>query len=115
MPPGAALGAPLSRVRVFPAMRTKWCRLVLLLVGVSACGAVTTDHAPDGGGAARCSPTAPFETPRLVPGADLNTTANEFSPRLTLDELGLYFARSPGMIGGWDIYAATRTEVGGDF
>src|SRR3954470_4061893 len=56
----------------------------------------------------RCSPTARCGTPRLVTVGGLSMMAAESGPRLTPDELGMYFARNPGSIGNWDIYVATR-------
>lgn len=38
----------------------------------------------------------------------------EANPRLTADQMGLYFVR-PDSNSNWDIYVAIRTQVGGDF
>ena len=53
----------------------------------------------------RPTPSDPWGSPQPVPG--VNTTLNEESPRLTPDDLTLYFGRSG------DIYKITRTMVGG--
>jgi hypothetical protein len=96
--------------------------LAMVMVLAGACGGVDgkppdapvvpPDVPPDM--AVGCS-TLAFGAPRLVPGVNLNTAATEVNPRLTADELGLYFVRVPGAIGQWDIYLATRAQIGGDF
>jgi hypothetical protein len=52
----------------------------------------------------RATPQAPWSTPQ--PLALFNTTASEESPRLSPNDLTIYFGR------GGDIYTATRTSVG---
>lgn len=52
----------------------------------------------------RATPMDPWGAPQPVPG--VNTTQNEESPRLSPDDLTLYFGRSG------DIYKITRTAVG---
>src|SRR5262245_13889450 len=58
----------------------------------------------------RCNPVSSFGAP--VPVTELNTDADDEHPRLTADELTVYFSSSrPGGVGGYDIYQATRTST----
>ncbi len=118
------LTAMQSRERRCSTSRGEWRFLAIALVLVGACGDVSSEDKPDApipdapipdASTPPCSPTAAFGAPRLVPGADLNTAATESGPRLTADQLGLYFNRNPGSVGQWDIYLATRAQVGDDF
>lgn len=94
-----------------------------MFVVAGACGSVAApnSHPVDSGDAngdaaiPRCSSDAAFGAPVLVPGANLNTSASEINPQLTPDELGLYFVRQPGDVGGADIYVATRSDINADF
>jgi Tol biopolymer transport system component len=53
-----------------------------------------------------------YQTPVAVPGALINTTANEEQdPVVTQDELTLYFASGRGDVGSLDIYVATRKST----
>jgi hypothetical protein len=70
---------------------------------------------PGGGGggpydmwrADRTSTSLPFNAP--VPVLELNSTANEYSPSLTLDGLRMYFTSDrPGGTGARDIWTCTR-------
>jgi hypothetical protein len=45
---------------------------------------------------------------------NLNTSADEYNPQLTQDELGLYFVRNPGALGAGDIYVTTRSSINAD-
>jgi hypothetical protein len=60
-----------------------------------------------------CDLDAAFGVPTLVPG--VNTNANERMPRVTPDELVMYFASDRGAVGGYDVYTATRTSVDAGF
>ena len=105
------------RRRLHASIARMMIKAVLALVVTAACGAVH-GSAVDAGGdvaAGRCLPGAPFAAPALVPGVNLNTSAVEFNPQLTPDELGMYFARSPGRIGGTDLYVTTRSDIRADF
>lgn len=64
---------------------------------------------PEAPVAARCDRTKPFDAPKLVAG--LNTDRNETAPRLTSDELGIFFMRQG--TSSAQIVTATRTELGG--
>lgn len=97
--------------------------VIVISVAAAACGRVAgapnsdagaTDGGPDAS-TARCSPTAVFGEPALVPGLNLNTSAFEYNPQLTQDELGMYFVRDPGEVGGPDIYVTTRASIDADF
>lgn len=73
----------------------------------------TSQRTGGGGGgydiwrAERPSPSAPFNPP--VPVTELNTSAADYSPSLTLDGLRVYFSSSrPGGSGSIDIWTATR-------
>jgi len=59
-----------------------------------------------------CDPTKPFGVPALVAGTDLNTAADEGTPRLSPDERTLYFwsNRNDGGAGPTRIYVATRSS-----
>ena len=58
---------------------------------------------------ARCDPTAPFGSAVNL-GSALNTAANEGTPRLSLDELAIVFART-NADNTWDMYQATRGSI----
>ncbi len=67
-----------------------------------------------------CDTTKPFGAPVAI--AELNTAANDLFPRMTHDELSLYFERYasadagvPGQQGGSDLLVATRASVGAPF
>jgi len=67
--------------------------------------------------AARCNPTKPFSTPVPLPGP-FDTSVNEFTPRLSADELTVYFSLYIGTVGSvdnYDLYSATRASVGAPF
>jgi cysteine-rich repeat protein len=58
----------------------------------------------------RCDPTAPFTS--IEPMADLDTEATEAHPKLSVDELTVYFGSDrPGSLGQIDIFTATRASV----
>jgi len=58
----------------------------------------------------RCNLARPFDPPFALAG--LNTTAWEFVPALSSDELTIYFASTrPGGPGATDIYVATRAST----
>lgn len=91
------------------------------------CGAVDTkpdatpsaDARPDSGGlpdssGPRCDPTQPFLNPILVP--NVNSVANDVGPRLSSDELELFFGSNrPGGAGGLDMYVAHRESRDDEF
>src|SRR5262249_27008265 len=81
-----------------------WSRIGIGMIGLAGCGAGA--DMPDGGPQARCSPTAPFGTPK--PLMSLNTPNNDEQPCLSLDELTIYFSRDGN--GSYDIYQATRAS-----
>ncbi len=61
-----------------------------------------------------CDLNEPFGAPALVPGMDLNTSADEGTPRLSSNELTLYFWSSrPTADGGTNahLYSATRNTT----
>ncbi len=57
----------------------------------------------------RCNGTKPFGKP--VPFDALNTLELEETPRLSADELTLYFSRQDTDGGDWDIHVAVRTSL----
>jgi len=66
-----------------------------------------------------CDLSQPFGSPSLVPGIDLNTAANEGTPRLSLDELVLYFWSDRVIDDGGTptphLYSTTRSAPGAAF
>jgi hypothetical protein len=84
-------------------------------------GGVTPDGADSSGvqdgpdSEARCNPNAPFGSPVLLPGPYINTTAQEGGPRLTADELTLYFSRDTGSPNKSDLFVAHRARTSDDF
>jgi WD40-like Beta Propeller Repeat len=81
--------------------------------GDADAGLDATD-APDAPGAA-CDPGMPFAAPVLVAGTDINLpTSNEGTPRLSPDELTLYFWSDRDLDGGTGdthVYIATRSAT----
>ena len=79
--------------------------------------------APEAGGDSSASPacdlTKPFDNAQLLSGTDLNAGANQGTPRLSSNELTLYFWSDRGADGGpssqTHIYSARRTAKGGMF
>jgi hypothetical protein len=71
------------------------------------------DASPDGS-APRCSSTARFGVPSLVPGAQLHTGDFEFQPRLSPDERTMYFVRGDDM-DVLDVFVATRASADAAF
>ncbi|CAN5901577.1 hypothetical protein BH11MYX4_BH11MYX4_02030 [soil metagenome] len=66
-----------------------------------------TDSAVDAPVKTRCDALEPFGAPVVV--ASLNTTSDDSTPRLSPDELTVYFASTrPGHLGGGSIYTAKR-------
>ena len=62
----------------------------------------------------RCDPDSPFNP--SAPLANVNTAANEGGPRLSPDELTMYFeSERPGGVGKSDLYVATRASLGAPF
>jgi hypothetical protein len=61
----------------------------------------------------RCDIAQRFLTPTLVPA--VNTTSTEVAPRLSSDELELFFTRSTGEVNGYDFFLATRDNPDADF
>jgi hypothetical protein len=65
-----------------------------------------------------CDPTAPFGDPELLPG-DVNSDVDDMSPRLSKDELTIYFVRRPvpvnDVIAPTNLYAATRSDLAAPF
>jgi hypothetical protein len=97
-------------------MRT---RIVMLMLVLAGCGSVR-DKGSDASvpnvsmpsGSSICKPTGTFDTPVLLTG--LNTAAHESLPRLTADELELYFSLDPGT-GDSTIYRAQRRTTSEPF
>jgi Tol biopolymer transport system component len=58
-----------------------------------------------------CDPSAPFRTPVLLPGPNINTTSEEGGPRLSADELTLYFSRNNGNGNASDLFVAHRAHA----
>lgn len=88
-------------------MRT-W--VVMLVGALPACGSVANDSMGPGA-SATCDPTAAFDAPVPVPG--FNTADTEGVPRLTPDELELYFYFYVNVGGTQDpnLYRAQRSSV----
>jgi Tol biopolymer transport system component len=92
--------------------------------GVSATDSGTdasagSDASPgvDSGGAAdagpACDPSKPFAAPTVL--AKVNSGSNDTNPRLSPDELTMYFTSDRPGLGGTDIYVATRASPAADF
>jgi Tol biopolymer transport system component len=92
----------------------------LAIVGLglaTACGNVTSSPSPDARAAGACDLGQPFGAAKLVGGAGINTADDERAPRLSPDELTMYFAstrQSPGTA-DYDLYAAARPSRSADF
>jgi Tol biopolymer transport system component len=99
-----------------------------LLLALVACG--SSSGAPDGGAdtgvdvaidapdssGPTCDTSKPFGAPVLI--TELSTTEHDLFPRLTHDELTVYFERYPSAdagIGSSDIYVATRASLAAPF
>jgi len=69
---------------------------------------------PDAPAGPRCDPTQPFLNPTLV--ANVNSPDEDLIPRLSADELELFFASDrPGGAGGLDLYVARRATRDAEF
>lgn len=77
-------------------------RPLVLVVSVACGGDPATP--PDVMLGVRCDPSAPFGAP--VPVDGVNSAADDAAPRLSPDELTMYFARRTN--NQWDLYSATR-------
>src|SRR5262245_60311181 len=104
-------GVPMrSMVRAVP---------TVLLCVCGACGNVASQSAldapqPDGSTGPRCDPNQPFLNPTLVP--NVNSSSDESFPRLSSDELELFFASTrPGGLGSGDLYLARRASRDAEF
>jgi Tol biopolymer transport system component len=85
---------------------------VTMLVGLAACGEVQSVAPPDsksGEPAAGCDDLAPFGPP--TPIAGLSTAGIEDTPRLSDDELTVYFDGRLGTDANLNIYVAKRGRV----
>ena len=72
--------------------------------------AASKDAASDAAHVAICDPTAVFGSPALLPG--FSTSADEVAPRLSQDELTLYFSSNPAAVTqAHDLYIAQRNRV----
>lgn len=70
----------------------------------------TADAAADATPVTMCDPTAAFDMPALLPG--FSTSADEVAPRLSQDELTLYFSSNPAAATqAHDLYVAQRSRV----
>src|ERR1041384_7321161 len=98
--------------------------LLVMIVVLCACGSVASN--PDASASTidapqldalqgrRCDPTQPFLNPTLVP--NINSASNDVLPRLSLDELELFFAsQRSGGAGAYDLYVAKRTSRDAEF
>jgi hypothetical protein len=104
----------------------------------SADGAVISDGGSAGNDASRtdgasasdagpaCDPSKPFGAPTTTIFSYLNTTTagdptlSQFEPRLSADELTVYYSVYPGVVGGGaapgaDIFTAGRAKIGDSF
>jgi Tol biopolymer transport system component len=78
----------------------------------------SSEATPSADAGPTCDLTQPFGIPTLLEGTDINTTANEGTPRLSPDQLTLYFwsDRSTGDSAAIDhLYVATRAHAGDKF
>jgi len=101
-------------------MRTRITTLVCVL---AACGNVISGKQPDAPldspqgdppSNTTCDPTGMFDAP--VPLTELNTAGTEYAPRLTADELEIYFAASAsGNASTFTIYRAQRSARSASF
>lgn len=93
--------------------------LSVLNVMLCGCGSVAShpdasQPVPDTSMGLRCDPSQPFLNPTLVP--NINTTSDEFTPRLSADELEMFLSSNrPGGAGGPDFYLAKRASRDADF
>jgi len=108
-----------------PGRHTPWSpggiALALALAGCGSVGgaadaalsidaATGDDAAADATRVAICDPTAAFDTPGLLRG--FSTSADEVAPRLSQDELTLYFSSNPAAATqAHDLYVAQRSRV----
>ena len=77
-------------------------------------GDAPDDTTVDGAPRTQCDPLKPFGAP--VPIAELNSANDDTSPRLTSDELTVFFASNrPGHLGGGSIYTAERATKSAPF
>ena len=61
-----------------------------------------------------CDLSAPFGAAQSL--GTVNTSSNEFLPRVSPDELSVYFGSDrPGGQGGYDVYVATRASISATF
>ena len=86
--------------------------------GASDAGAV--DAATDATTGPACDLTKPFSSGATTMLAALDTDHQEYSPRLSADELTIYYARYPGIVGtdtapAPDIFTATRSSIADAF
>lgn len=93
------------------------CLAAVLAIG---CGSVDAKHpdagpdVPDAPGGPRCDSSQPFLNPTLLP--NVNTASRDEAPRLSADELELFFSSDrPGGAGGLDLYVARRASRDADF
>jgi len=89
-----------------------------MLFVLGACGRMHFDPVDDANPGVvrppRCSPTAPFGTPSLIPGTQLHTNEFEFQPRLSPDERTMYFVRGDDVT-QIDVFVATRADADAEF
>lgn len=88
-------------------------RIVMLMLALAGCGSVRDKESdasvPDvsrPSGSSICNPTGTFDPPMSLTG--FNTATHESLPRLTADELELYFSGDPGT-GDSTVYRAQRS------
>lgn len=93
-------------------MRTQIAMLVWVLAGCGNVGTTRSDPAvPDA--SSICDPTGTFDKP--VPLTGLNTAGNEGVPRLTTDEIELYFSGNLTGAPEANIYRAQRSATSQPF
>jgi hypothetical protein len=103
-------------------MRTRSVTLPAVALVVAACGSISSSSdgsTPDTSGPVadasppRCDPLAPFSAPTPVPG--LESVINADEPRLTPDELAIYFGAVLRGDATSDVYRATRERASDPF
>jgi len=92
-------------------------RVTCVVLGVIGCGSVTASPKSDAGGSdavpgdatTTCDPMAPFGTPVAVPGVATDALV-ELAPRLSPDELTIYFWGQQGT-SDTNVYVAHRAKL----
>src|ERR1044071_8360397 len=85
---------------------------VVMLVSFSAgCGSIEAKQSDAGipNEGSMCDPTGAFDAP--MPLAGINTAGDEGVPRLSADELELYFSGKPVGTASYNLYMAQRSSA----